>query len=112
MSLAAVLCTIKATEIIDDYCKDCELSQVGKIPQQPRDKFFFATQCMTAAWPWIAFSGSVKQNHSFQRNVWSPSQFLKLIFLTIAVLLNSTQMFPALYFFYFSFCNRTIKGGS
>ena len=28
MSLAAVLCTIKATEIIDDYCKDCEFSVI------------------------------------------------------------------------------------
>ena len=28
MSVAEVLCTIKATEIIDDYCKDCEFSVI------------------------------------------------------------------------------------
>ena len=28
MSVAAVLCTIKATEIIDDYCKDSEFSAI------------------------------------------------------------------------------------
>ena len=28
MFVAAVLCTIKATEIIDDYCKDCEFSVI------------------------------------------------------------------------------------
>ena len=75
-------------QTIDDYWKDCEFSLIFAryINQEEFHRSF----------------SSVKQNHAFQSIAQSPSQFLKLIFLIIAAFNNSRQMFPALYFFYFS----------